>query len=458
MLRSPLPQRANMETPLKRPYTPSENEEIIPATQYTTHDDNEIIPATQYTTHDDEDEQENKQHANLMQTLEDAIAETNSLQTSPSTKRNILAFLQQAASIAQTLTPTTAKLTSNTTNVDNGKNTDQPRSNERFSSLEGDMKEMKEDMTELKQLMLGFSKTYAQAVATRTEITTRATSSTIREKSDIQKEKERLERQQYEVMLSNYGVPEETKKDIASKQPKELIQALQRTIEQSAIRGDKPTIQAVNKYPNGLRIQCKTVDDAKRLKTIETWSNAFEGLAIHKPKYGFVIHGVSKMDMKIEHGNGGIPQLLEDQNAGITIAEVAPLRRKTHNNENTMHQSIKIFTHDPREADYCIEHGFNINGTHHHAVRYIPQVQITQCYRCHEYGHRSERCTKKQKCGKCSDEAHPTNQCTESEMKCPLCKGKHPAWHHECPNRKAERQRLNDLKSATSAYFIKHNA
>jgi hypothetical protein len=257
-------------------------------------------------------------------------------------------------------------------------------------------------------------------------------------------------------MLSNHEVPEETKKEIASKQPKELIQILQRLIEQSTIKGDKPTIQAVNKYPNGLRIQCKTADDAKRLKTIDTWSDAFEGLALRKLKYGFVIHGVSKMDMKIEHGNRDISQL-EDQNTGITIAEIAPLRRKTHNNENAMHQSIKIFTHDPREADYCIQHGFNINGTHHHAVRYIPQAQITQCYRCHEYGHRSERCTKKQKCGKCSDEAHPTNECNESEMKCPLCKGQHPAWHHECPNRKAERQRLNDLKSATSAYFIKHN-
>ena len=160
------------------------------------------------------------------------------------------------------------------------------------------------------------------------------------------------------------------------------------------------------------------------------------------------------MDMRIEHGNGGISQL-GDQNTAITIAEVAPLCRKTHKYHAPIHKDIHT---RPREANHCIEHGFNINCTLHHAIRYIPQVQITQCYRCHEYGHRSERCTKKQKCGKCSDEAHPTNECTESEMKCPLCKGQHPAWHHEGPNRMAERQRLNDVKSATSAYFIKHNA
>jgi hypothetical protein len=456
---------ASKITAFKTHYTSTEEDEIIPETQYSSEEE-EIIPETQFSTNNSPNEkQENnhQQHAKLMQALKDAIAETTRLNTKGGnvpTKVNILAFLQEAASIAQTLTPTTKPNTPNSRNADHRRN-EQPQSNERFSSLENDMKEMKGNMSEMKELMLGFSKTYAQAVTTRRETTTgvaSSTSTTTREKIDIQKEKERLERQQYEVMLSNHRVPEETKKDIASKQPKELIQILQRAIEQSTIRGEKPTIQAVNKYPNGLRIQCKTADDAKHLKTIDTWSNAFEGLAIHKPKYGFVVHGVSKVDMKIEHGKGGIPQFLEDQNTGITIVEVAPLRRKTYNNENTMHQSIKIFTHDPREADYCIEHGFNINGTHHHAVRYIPQVQITQCYRCHEYGHRSERCTKKQKCGKCSDETHPTNECNESEIKCPLCKGQHPAWHHECPNRKAERQRLNDLKSATSAYFIKHNA
>src|ERR1700737_807694 len=87
---------------------------------------------------------------------------------------------------------------------------------------------------------------------------------------------------------------------------------------------------------------------------------------------GFVIHGVSKMDMRIEHGNGGISQL-GDQNTAITIAEVAPLCRKTHKYHAPIHKDIHT---RPREANHCIEHGFNINCTLHHAIRYIPQVQI----------------------------------------------------------------------------------
>jgi hypothetical protein len=215
---------ASKITAFKTHYTSTEEDEIIPETQYSSEEE-EIIPETQFSTNNSPNEkQENnhQQHAKLMQALKDAIAETTRLNTKGGnvpTKVNILAFLQEAASIAQTLTPTTKPNTPNSRNADHRRN-EQPQSNERFSSLENDMKEMKGNMSEMKELMLGFSKTYAQAVTTRRETTTgvaSSTSTTTREKIDIQKEKERLERQQYEVMLSNHRVPEETKKDIASK-------------------------------------------------------------------------------------------------------------------------------------------------------------------------------------------------------------------------------------------------
>jgi hypothetical protein len=116
-----------------------------------------------------------------MQALKDATAETNNLNikgSNVSTKTNILAFLQEAASIAQTLTPTTAKPNNPNSKKADHKRNDQRQSNERFSSLKTDMREMKSNMSKLKQLMLGFSKTYAQAVSTRTETITWAASST----------------------------------------------------------------------------------------------------------------------------------------------------------------------------------------------------------------------------------------------------------------------------------------
>src|SRR5271167_2754686 len=85
--------------------------------------------------------------------------------------------------------------------------------------------------------------------------------------------------------------------------------------------------------------------------------------------------------------------------------------------------------------------------------KYAPQLQIIQCYKCGDYGHRAAQCKQKQsRCRKCG-ESHSTNECKSTELKCAHCNGKHEIWHHECPTWIAESRRLSELKRQTSPYF-----
>jgi hypothetical protein len=61
-------------------------------------------------------------------------------------------------------------------------------------------------------------------------------------------------------------------------------------------------------------------------------------------------------------------------------------------------QSIVVFTEDPYAADKCIQLGMYINSRRFPAERYAPQLQITQCFNCGDYGHRAAQCKRKEKC------------------------------------------------------------
>ena len=140
-------------------------------------------------------------------------------------------------------------------------------------------------------------------------------------------------------------------------------------------------------------------------------------------------------------------------NQGITITKITPLRRKPRADRTSRNQSIIVFTENPHAADECIKLGFYINSERHKAEKYAPQLHITQCYKCFEYGHRATHCKRKEKCGNCGSESHPTTECQSLEHHCCGCKGSHQAWFPECPHRTAEGQRLMELRMETSPFY-----
>ena len=71
--------------------------------------------------------------------------------------------------------------------------------------------------------------------------------------------------------------------------PKEITERCQQAVEKAAIPGIK--LQGINKLANGIRVRCATEEQVDRLRAID-WSEAFEGVKIHEPTYGIVIHGI----------------------------------------------------------------------------------------------------------------------------------------------------------------------
>jgi hypothetical protein len=290
------------------------------------------------------------------------------------------------------------------------------------------------------------------------------------------KDELRKKREPCQVILTTPN--EETKATLSTMHAEKISQRCQNIIDKFATSDDgttaKPKLKGIARITNGIRLDCHSPEEAQRLRQID-WNNAFKELAVHKPKHSIVIHGVHKAYAtgieEVDVQAVVIKQWGEANN--INIHSVKPLCRKPRKDDNgrtPQYCSVVVFTENAHAADKCIlsgfyiesEHhaadkcilsGFYIESEHHAAEKYAPQLHITQCFNCYEYGHRSANCKRKKKCGTCASENHSTTECTSSDPHCCGCKGSHPAWSQHCPLRHAEGQRLENLRMETSPFF-----
>ena len=273
----------------------------------------------------------------------------------------------------------------------------------------------------------------------------------IRAQRQKQREALRQERSKYEVTLTTKGASDEAKKSIMAMSPRDITQRCQSTIDSAGGLSDIK-LQGINKLVNGIRVQCATEDQAKKLHSID-WTTTFNGVKIHVPNHGVVSHGIAIDELDLTDPK--TIKLLEVANnlqSGV-ITNITPLRRKNKaHSENVKHYSIVIYTNDRHVANKLITNGIYINYLLCPAERFTPQFQKTQCFNCCDYGHRACQCKRNSRCGKCG-EKHNTRECKSTVVKCALCKGDHEAWHHECPASLAESNRLEEMKDNASHLF-----
>jgi len=149
---------------------------------------------------------------------------------------------------------------------------------------------------------------------------------------------------------------------------------------------------------------------------------------------------------------------LEKQNKklNLKIAKLRTLKGPSKHDPAARHHSFVIQTYDPKAADQCLKEGIHYNYRLYPAEKHIPQLQLTQCYKCQKWGQRALQARGKETCAKCSNE-HATQGCKKdetNELKCANCGDTHPAWHCDCPHRIKEIKRIDDLKfEIKTAYF-----
>jgi hypothetical protein len=266
-------------------------------------------------------------------------------------------------------------------------------------------------------------------------------------------EKLRNERAKSEVTLTTRNASEKMKKQLTDMNEEQITEGLKKAMKQ--VNANPDLIRGVKKLPNqGLKIRCATNAEAEELGRLH-WESALEGASVIKQTYGIVVHGVPKYDVDpLNDEQGKLKAQIESANNGsFKVIRVTPLRKRARN-PNAPTQSIVIALEKPEDADECIISGINIEHRHYAADKHTPQCQIKQCFNCQAYGHKAEVCTKKACCGKCG-QGHETRQCEdETTVHCVQCKGDHHAWHHECPARIREIERLDALRDELPPLFI----
>ena len=220
-----------------------------------------------------------------------------------------------------------------------------------------------------------------------------------------------------------------------------------------------PKILGISKLNNAIRMQFGTEDAANATRSAKLdWNTALgvkTGVSIHKPSYGVVVHQVSTSAVDPDAGPDAI-EAIEKQNniASGNITKLTNLQRKSK--PSAGHRSIVLHFNNVIEANKCITNGVYIEYTRHITKRYCPQYQITQCFKCHQYGHQAVKCKSEAHCGKCGDE-HTTQDCKVTNLHCLHCSRDHEAWHGECPIRIAEKKRMKELMNSSTRRLFEEN-
>jgi len=237
----------------------------------------------------------------------------------------------------------------------------------------------------------------------------------------------RQKRVMREVTLTTREANNNVKETVNSMSPEEITKRFQKAIDKAAIPGIK--LQGISKVSSGIRIHCKTEEQAKQLHAVD-WNEAFEGITIHKTKYGIVIHGVP---VGLDLNDKETIKKAESANKfpSGTIIKMTPLYRKGKEPSNQKHRSIIMYLGDRQLANECLDDGCYIDSLHYHAVRFAPGSK-RQCYNCYGYGHQASACKRNPRCGKCAGN-HKTKECNNTAVQCLHCKGPHEAWRSVCP-------------------------
>lgn len=121
-------------------------------------------------------------------------------------------------------------------------------------------------------------------------------------------------------------------------------------------------------------------------------------------------------------------EIEENLDANKTPLKVERMQRRNQEGHLVGTKNVKI-TFNGRELPDRVA----IYGCFFKVELYL--FPIKQCRKCWGYGHKAEKCHRKDKCNRCGLETHD-GDCQEE--KCINCKGKHPASDRNCPERKKQ--------------------
>ncbi|XP_077297277.1 uncharacterized protein LOC143919257 [Arctopsyche grandis] len=194
---------------------------------------------------------------------------------------------------------------------------------------------------------------------------------------------------------------------------------------------------------NNVKIQCKSLEDFKKLR---------DGLTPDRQFHTFS----RKEEKEIKSVVRGLPKLPEADikddiiRQGFPVTKVIQMKTKEPRSNAT---ELYLVFFEPSVSAKKIKEIRYICYTKVSVVKYTSKSQnITQCFRCQEYGHAAKNCNRQAKCVKCAG-THLTAQCNQGIVTpavCSGCSGSHPANFKDCPKRQSYLKMLESRKNRAS--------
>jgi hypothetical protein len=166
-----------------------------------------------------------------------------------------------------------------------------------------------------------------------------------------------------------------------------------------------------------------------------------EEARIQLPSYGVIISDVTIADTQMQNQAAMIERFWTENAYLPTRGEITRIRWLGKQKIGKSTNAMVVEFEDPKVANGLLMTGTATwGGQPKKTQRYNRECIVTQCFKCHQYGHLSKGCKSKEVCGYCASKEHNTKDHPDpknkSVLKCPLCGGKHTAWAGVCPKRK----------------------
>lgn len=216
-----------------------------------------------------------------------------------------------------------------------------------------------------------------------------------------------------------------------------LVEDLKRATSESEVVGQLQTVRKLQSGDTILRFDTTGSRDSWR-GCEKDWIGALGvGAYLKQRHYTVLIHSMKKREcqdsaMTIAELYKVNPRL---QEAGVRILRTA-FQKKTLTSDKAA-GPLLVSVAEPEQANEMVRQEINWRYQAHHCELFEGNARPTQCYKCHGFGHMAIHCRHAERCGFCSKTGHKPEDCiVKDDMdahQCANCKGKHAAWHRECP-------------------------
>jgi len=224
------------------------------------------------------------------------------------------------------------------------------------------------------------------------------------------------------------------------------------------LRSGKELVESLNKYAGGDTavaarrlpsgdVLVTTVDTEGR-KTMQQntdWLKAFGvGARIKRKAYTVLVHGIKVAQVNTLRQEESIRKIYEQNpklQGQVEILRVSWTKRTISNKKAVAPLLVSVA--EAEQGNYLIDSGVIWDYQLHDCEPFTGDCNITQCFKCYNYGHTAKTCGNRAKCGFCAAPGHETNDCMQKHNpenhRCAVCasaEAKHPAWAGCCPKRK----------------------